>query len=145
MKGNIHWHVLSTNIFLCHIGEPRYRQNKTSYQIIKIVKYWLIPNSYNMIPCIVLRMLPAPLYCTVDCLCSKCTQGCPLLFEYKQSYVQYWVPKYRQNNTGYQILRIGYYSIFNYLDKLIPCIVLSISRLPDIPKRTFHLMYVPAF
>ena len=64
-------------------------------------------------------------------------------------------PRYRQNNTGYQILRIGYYSIFDYLDKLIPCIVLSISWPPDIPQKTnctqnvhmdvtFHLRYVTA-
>ena len=65
-------------------------------------------------------------------------------------------PRYRQNNTGYKILRIEYLSIFDYLDNLIPCIVLPIPQLPDIAQRTtctqnvrmdvtFHLRYVPAF
>ena len=64
-------------------------------------------------------------------------------------------PRYRQNNTGYQVLRIGYYSKFDYLDNLILCIVLPIYRLPDIAQKTactqnvpmdvtFHLRYVPA-
>ena len=43
MKGDIHSYVLSTSSFLCDIGEPRFRQNNTRYQIIKIVKYELIP------------------------------------------------------------------------------------------------------
>ena len=63
-------------------------------------------------------------------------------------------PRYRQNITRYQILRIVYYSIFDYIDNLIPCIVLPISRLHDIAQKTtctqnvpadviFHLRYVP--
>ena len=43
MKGDIHSYVLITSSFLCDIGEPRFRQNNTRYQIIKIVKYELIP------------------------------------------------------------------------------------------------------
>ena len=39
MKGDIHSYVLSTSSFLCDIGELRFRQNNTRYQIIKIVKY----------------------------------------------------------------------------------------------------------
>ena len=31
----------------------------------------------------------APRYCTENCLDSKCTYGCHLSFEYKQSSVQY--------------------------------------------------------
>ena len=65
-------------------------------------------------------------------------------------------PRYRQNNKGYQILRIGYQSIFDYHDSLIPCIVMPKSRLPDVAPKTnctqnvamdviFHLRYVPAF
>ena len=64
-------------------------------------------------------------------------------------------PRYRQNSTGFQILRIRYQSIFDFLDNLIPCIVLPISRLPDIEQKTictqnvpmdvtFHLRYVLA-
>ena len=40
--------------------------------------------------------------------------------------------RHRKNNTGYHILRIGYQSIFYYLDNLIPYIVLPISWLPDV-------------
>ena len=65
-------------------------------------------------------------------------------------------PRYRQNSTGYQIFRIGYYYIFDYLDKPIPCIVFSISWFPDIPQKAtctqnvtmdviFDLRYGPAF
>ena len=65
-------------------------------------------------------------------------------------------PIYRQNNNGYQILRIVYQFIFAYLDSLIPCIVLPKSWLPDVAQKTtcnqnvamvftFHLRYVPAF
>ena len=52
--------------------------------------------------------------------------------------------------------KIGYQFIFNYLDNLIPCIVLPKSRLPNVTQKTtctqnvamdvtFHLRYVPAF
>ena len=54
MKGDIHSYVLSTSSFLCEIGKLRYRQSNIGYQIIKIVKYRLIPYSQNMIPFIVL-------------------------------------------------------------------------------------------
>ena len=61
-----------------------------------------------------------------------------------------------QNITRYQILRKVYYSIFDYIDNLIPCIVLPLSQLPDIAQKTnctqnvpmdviFHLRYAPAF
>ena len=43
IKGDIHRYVLSTINFLCDIGEPKYRQNNTGYQNIKIVNYRLIP------------------------------------------------------------------------------------------------------
>ena len=36
LKGNIHNFVSSTSSFLCDIGEPRYRQNKMGYQILRI-------------------------------------------------------------------------------------------------------------
>ena len=63
---------------------------------------------------------------------------------------------YRQNITRFPILRIVYYSIFDYIHNLIPCIVLPISRLPNIAQKTictqnvptdvtFHLRYVQAF
>ena len=45
MKGDIHSFVLSISSFLCNIGQPRFRQNNTGYQTIKIVKYRLIPYS----------------------------------------------------------------------------------------------------
>ena len=45
MKGDIHSYVLSTSSFLCEIGKLRYRQSNIGYQIIKIVKYRLIPFS----------------------------------------------------------------------------------------------------
>ena len=64
--------------------------------------------------------------------------------------------RYRQNNMGYDILRIGYFSIFDYFDNLIVLIVLPISQLLDIAQKTictqyvtmdvtFHLGFVPAF
>ena len=65
-------------------------------------------------------------------------------------------PRYGQNNKGYQILRIGYQSIFDYHDSLIACIVMPKSRLHDVAQKTtwtqnlamdvtFHLRYVQAF
>ena len=45
MNGDIFRYVLSTNSFLCDIGQPRYSQNNTGYQIIKVNKYTLIPYS----------------------------------------------------------------------------------------------------
>ena len=36
MKGDIHSFVLSTSSLLYDIGEPRYKQNKTGYQILRI-------------------------------------------------------------------------------------------------------------
>ena len=45
MKGDIHRYVLSTGSFLSNIGELRFGQNNTGYQIIKIVKFSLIPYS----------------------------------------------------------------------------------------------------
>ena len=60
MKGDIHSFILSTSSFLCDIGKPRYRQNKIGYQLIKIVKYRLIPYSLNMIPFIVLPVSRLP-------------------------------------------------------------------------------------
>ena len=61
-------------------------------------------------------------------------------------------PRYRKNNT---ILRIGYYSIFDYFNYLIPNIFLPISKLPNITQKTicthnipmdvsFHLKYATA-
>ena len=65
-------------------------------------------------------------------------------------------PRYRQNNKGYQILRIRYSSLFVYLDNLIPRIVLPKSWLLNVAQKTtctqnvamvvtFYLRYVPAF
>ena len=45
-------------------------------------------------------------------------------------------PRYRQNNTGYHVLRIGYLSIFDYLHSLITYIVLPYSQLPDVKQKT---------
>ena len=45
MKDGINMYVLSTSNLLCDVREPRYRQNNIGYQIIKIVKYRLIPYS----------------------------------------------------------------------------------------------------
>ena len=45
-------------------------------------------------------------------------------------------PRYRQNNKGYQVLRIGYLSILDYFDILIPGIDLPLSQLPDITQKT---------
>ena len=45
MKGDIHMYVLSTISFLWDFGGPRYRQNNTGYQFIKIVKYRIITYS----------------------------------------------------------------------------------------------------
>ena len=36
MKGDIYSFVSSTSSFLCDIGEPRYKQNKMGYQILRI-------------------------------------------------------------------------------------------------------------
>ena len=54
MKGDIHIYVLSTSIFLSNIGELKFRQNTTGYQIIKIVKFSVIPYSKKLIPSVVL-------------------------------------------------------------------------------------------
>ena len=59
-KGDIHMYVLSTDSFLCDIGEPRYKQNNTGYHIIKIVKHRLKPYYFNLIPCIVLPISRLP-------------------------------------------------------------------------------------
>ena len=64
-------------------------------------------------------------------------------------------PRYKQNNTGHNVSRIGYYSTIDYLDNLIPYFVLPISQLPDVTQKTtctenvamdvtFHLRYTPA-
>ena len=88
MKGNIHRYVLSTISFLCDIGEPRYRQNNTGYQNIKIVNYrltlFLRPDNLHSF-----AYISAPWYSTEDCLYWKCTYICHLSFEYKQYSVQY--------------------------------------------------------
>ena len=65
-------------------------------------------------------------------------------------------PRYGQNTKRYQILGIGYQSIFDYHDSLIACIVMPKSRLHDVAPKTnctqnvamdviFHLRYVPVF
>ena len=45
MKGDIHRGIFGASSFLWDIRELRYRQNKTWYQMIKIVKFRLIPYS----------------------------------------------------------------------------------------------------
>ena len=90
---------------------------------------------------------------------TACTQNVPIDVTFdlstSRNLCNIWEPRYRQNSTGFQILRIRYQSIFDFLDNLIPCIVLPISRLPDIEQKTictqnvpmdvtFHLRYVLA-
>ena len=72
IKGDIYRYVLSTNSFLCDIGESRYSHNNIGYHIIKIVKYRLIPNSQNLIPCIVLPVSQLPN------IAQKTTQNVPM-------------------------------------------------------------------
>ena len=47
-------------------------------------------------------------------------------------------PRYRKNNTGYHILRIGNKYIFDYLDYMIPYIDLPISWLPEVTQKTTY-------
>ena len=108
MKGDIHKYVLSTNSFLFDIGEPRYWQNNTGYQIIKKVKYRLIPYSYNLKPCTVLPVSRLPNIAQI----STCTQIKGDINRYVLSTSSCPCDigglRYRQINTGYKILRIGY-------------------------------------
>ena len=48
--------------------------------------------------------------------------------------------RYRQNNIGYQIIKIVKYRLISYLQN---CIVLPISRLPNIAQRTACTQNVP--
>ena len=47
-----------------------------------------------------------------------------------------WKSRYRQNNTGYQNIKIVKYRLIPYSINMIPCIVLPVSRLLDIPEKT---------
>ena len=108
MKVDIRSYVLRTSSFLCDTAEPRYRQKNVGYQIIKIVKYRSIPYSENMIPCVVLPVFP--LLNIVEN--TACTQMKGDIRRYVLStsnpMCDIGEPRYRLNNKGYQILRIGY-------------------------------------
>ena len=147
---------LSTSSLLCNIWKSRYRQNNTGYPILSIGFQSIFDNLDNLIPCIVLPIswLPDIVWRTA------CTQNVPMDVTFHLStsslLCNIWKPRYRQNNTGYPILSIGFQSIFDNLNNPIPCIVLPISWLPDISQKTtctqnvpmdvtFHLKYVPAF
>ena len=45
-------------------------------------------------------------------------------------------PRYRQNSIGYQTIKIVKYKLIPYSRNMIPCIVLPVSRLPDIPEKS---------
>ena len=144
---------IATSSFLCDIGEPRFRQNNTRYQIIKIVKYELIPY---------LKIWYPVLFCRLPNIAQKtaCTQNVPMNISFQlitsSLLCNIGEPRYRQNNTWYHISRIWYVSIFDYHDNPIPYIVLPLYRLPDVTQKTtctqnvaldvtFHLRYVSAF
>ena len=136
MKDDIHRYIFGTSGFLWDIGELRYRQNKTGYQMIEISQIqinalFLKSDTQYCFACISAPDIAQKTACTQikgdilgyvlrtsSCLCNI------------------GEPRYRQNNTGYHILRMGYYSTFGYLDNMIPCFVLPISRLPDIAQKT---------
>ena len=143
MKGDIHRYVLSTSSFLWDVREPRYRQNATGYRFIKIVKNIIITYSKNLIPCTVLSVS------RLANIAKKnvCTQMRGDIHRYVLSTIsplcEIGELGYRQNITRFPILRIVYYSIFDYIHNLIPCIVLPISRLPDIAQGTACTKNVP--
>ena len=93
-----------------------------------------------MIPCIVLPI--SQLHNTAQR--TACTQNVPIDVTFHLStsspLCKIREPRYRQNNKRYHILRIGYLSIFDYLDNLIPNIVLPISQLPISPRKLFVLI-----
>ena len=127
MKGDIYRYVFSTRSFLSYIGELRYRQNNIGYEIIKIVKFRLIPHSLNLIPFVVLPVSRHPNIAQK----TACTQIKDNIHRYMLSssspLCDIGKPRYSQNNMGYQISRLGYQSIFDYFDDRLPSIVSSIS------------------
>ena len=107
-KGDVHRYVLSTISFLSDIGELRYRQNNTGYQIIKKVKYRLIFYSWNLIPHIVL-----PISQLLNIVQSTvCIQNVPMNISFHLTtsslLCNIGKPRYTQNSRRYQILRTGY-------------------------------------
>ena len=108
-----------------------------------------------MIPCIVLLVLLSwPTHVTEK---TACTQIKGFL---GTSLVQVFLCVISESRdigkTIQSIKWIGYQSIFDYLDSLIPYIILQESPLPDVAQKTFciqnvamdvtfHLRYVPAF
>ena len=71
---------------------------------------------------------------------SACTQNVPFDITFHLSTTSLlsniMEPRYRKNNAGYHILRIGNKSIFDYLDYMIPYIDLPISWLPEVTQKT---------
>ena len=47
-------------------------------------------------------------------------------------------PRFMKNNTGYKTIKIVKYRLIPYFRNMIPCIVLPVSRLPDIPEKTAY-------
>ena len=107
IKGDIYRSVLNTSNFLCNIRKPRYRENNTGYQIIKGIKYMQISTLF-LKSCIVLSISRFPGITQR----TACTQNVPrdLTFHLSASslFCNIGEPRYRQNNTGHHILRIGY-------------------------------------
>ena len=51
--------------------------------------------------------------------------------------------RFMPHNTGYKTIKIVKYRLITYSQNLILCIVLPISRLPDIAQRTICIKNVP--
>ena len=105
IKGDIHRNILSTSSFLRDIGELRYRQNNIGYQIIKIVRFRLIPYSLNLIPFVVLPVSWHPNIAQK----TACTQIKDNIHRYMLStsspLCDIGKPRSSQNSMGYHISR----------------------------------------
>ena len=117
MKGDIHSYVLSKKNILYDIREPRFRQNNTGYQIIKIVKFNL---------CIIL-----PLSQLTDITQrAPCTQNVKIVKSWDIFQMKWYInssvldtssflcdigePRFRQNYIGYQTFKIVKYRSIPY-------------------------------
>ena len=83
MKGKIHSYFLSTSSPLCNIREPRYRQNKTGYQISRIGYKCSFDYFYNLILSIVLPISQLPDIAQK----ATCTQNEPMDVTFRLRYV----------------------------------------------------------
>ena len=107
IKGDIYRSVLNTSNFLCNIRKPRYRENNTGYQIIKGIKYMQISTLFLKSRIVLsISRLPGMTPRTA------CTQNIPMdvTFYLSTRHLLCNIEelRYRQNNRGYQLLRIGY-------------------------------------